>query len=222
MRQPALHITVALLAFTIGFLTADAYEQLTIALPVAFTVFVLIKGIIGLSLTRDHLKVVVITLIIWIPFAIFTLNMFMPPPFNCVVDFPEEEIKSFKGADKEDRLVAELNTDDYLGATICSCNSTNAVRPEVVISTGLLNEKTISKPAPRYPPLAKSTHITGTVVVSVIIDEAGKVIWAQAVTGHPLLRQAAMDAACQAGFSPTKVCGPPIYVNEILTYDFRL
>jgi TonB family protein len=88
------------------------------------------------------------------------------------------------------------------------------------ISGGVLNGKAKSLPQPEYPAIAKSAHAAGTVVVQVIIDERGDVISARAVSGHRLLRQAAVDAAQQAKFTPTLLSGQPVMVTGTLTYDF--
>jgi len=42
-------------------------------------------------------------------------------------------------------------------------------------------------------------------MVQVLVDEAGNVISAYAVSGHPLLQAAAVDAARNAKFSPTRL-----------------
>ena len=60
------------------------------------------------------------------------------------------------------------------------------------------------------------------VVVQVTVDEEGKVISASAVSGHPLLRQAAVQAAYQARFSPTLLSGQPVKVTGTITYNFNL
>jgi protein TonB len=77
-------------------------------------------------------------------------------------------------------------------------------------------------PKPAYPPIAKSAHAAGTVVVQVTIDETGKVISAKAVSGHPLLQQAAVQAAYQARFSPTQLSGQPVKVTGQINYNFQL
>src|SRR5438128_8087463 len=71
-------------------------------------------------------------------------------------------------------------------------------KPKTVVSGGVLNGKAISKPQPAYPPIAKAAKASGTVTVQVLVDEEGSVISAKAVSGHPLLQQAAVDAAYQA------------------------
>ena len=92
----------------------------------------------------------------------------------------------------------------------------------ITVSAGVLNGKAISKPAPSYPADALAAKAYGTVTVQVLIDEDGKVISARAVSGHPLLQQAAVDAAYQAQFAPTMLSGQPVKVSGVLTYDFTL
>jgi len=88
------------------------------------------------------------------------------------------------------------------------------------VSGGVLNGKAISLPKPSYPPLARAAKATGTVVVQVTVDENGNVVSAQPVSGHPLLRAAAVAAARSAKFSPTKLSGQPVKVTGVITYNF--
>jgi protein TonB len=92
--------------------------------------------------------------------------------------------------------------------------------PRAPISGGVLNGKAISLPKPGYPPIAKAAHASGTVVVQVLIDENGSVVSASAVSGHPLLINAAVTAARQARFSPTKLSGQPVKVTGVIQYNF--
>ena len=92
----------------------------------------------------------------------------------------------------------------------------------VVVSGGVLNGKAIAKPQPAYPPIAKAARAQGTVVVQVLVDEEGYVIAANAVSGHPLLQQAAVFAARQARFTPTYLGGQPVKVSGVITYNFVL
>lgn len=93
---------------------------------------------------------------------------------------------------------------------------------KTVISGGVLNGKAITKPQPAYPPIARAAKASGTVTVQILINEDGKVVEARAVSGHPLLRQAAVDAAYQAKFTPTRLEGKPVQVSGVLTYEFHL
>src|SRR5688572_15976627 len=88
------------------------------------------------------------------------------------------------------------------------------------ISGGVLNGKATSLPQPPYPPAARQVKASGTVMVQVLVDEKGNVVIAQAVTGHPLLRPAAVAAARQAKFSPTRLSGKPVKVSGVINYQF--
>jgi TonB family protein len=91
-----------------------------------------------------------------------------------------------------------------------------------IVSGGVLNGKAVSKPAPVYPPIAKAARAQGTVAVQILVNEDGDVISATAVSGHPLLQQAAVAAARQAKLSPTRLNGTPVKVSGTLTYNFML
>ena len=91
-----------------------------------------------------------------------------------------------------------------------------------VISGVSLKGKAISMPRPAYPEIARAQNLNGTVTVQIVVDESGRVISARAVSGHPLLQQAAVDAARQARFSPTLRNGKPVRVSGTLAYDFAL
>jgi protein TonB len=95
-------------------------------------------------------------------------------------------------------------------------------KPKTVVSGGVLNGKAISKPQPAYPPIAKAARASGTVTVQILVDEQGRVVSASAVSGHPLLQQAAVSAARQARFSPTLLSGQPVKVSGVITYNFVL
>jgi TonB family protein len=90
------------------------------------------------------------------------------------------------------------------------------------VSGGVLNGKALTLPKPIYPPQAKTARASGLVTVEVVIDEAGKVISAKAVEGHVLLRQAAVQAAQEARFSPTLLSGQPVKVSGQINYNFAL
>jgi len=95
-------------------------------------------------------------------------------------------------------------------------------KPKTVVSGGVLNGKAISKPQPAYPPIAKAARASGTVTVQILVDESGRVVSASAVSGHPLLQQAAVAAARNAKFSPTLLSGQPVKVSGVITYNFVL
>ncbi len=95
-------------------------------------------------------------------------------------------------------------------------------RPKTVVSGGVLNGKAISKPAPSYPAIAKQARASGSVTVQITVDEGGRVVSASAVSGHPLLQQAAVSAVRNWRFSPTLLSGQPVKVTGQVIVTFTL
>ena len=76
---------------------------------------------------------------------------------------------------------------------------------------------------PVYPNEAKRLNFSGQVKVEAIVDETGKVVYARAMTGKPLLRQVAVQAARDSSYQPKKACGnKPIKFRWLITYNFIL
>jgi len=88
------------------------------------------------------------------------------------------------------------------------------------ISGGVLNGKATSLPKPPYPAAARAVRASGAVNVQVTISESGSVVSASAVSGHPLLRQAAEQAARSARFAPTLLSGQAVSVTGVIVYNF--
>ena len=95
--------------------------------------------------------------------------------------------------------------------------STSGAKP---INGGILNNKAVALPVPEYPAAAKAVRAQGAVNVQVTVDEEGNVISVAAVSGHPLLRAAAVNAAREAKFAPTQLSGQPIKITGVLVYNF--
>lgn len=108
--------------------------------------------------------------------------------------------------------------------TTNSASSASASTPPVTrpVSGGVLNGRAINLPKPDYPQSAKTARAEGVVTVEVVLDEEGKVISARAVDGSSFLRQAAVDAARKARFSPTILSGQPVKISGVITYKFSL
>lgn len=90
------------------------------------------------------------------------------------------------------------------------------------VSGGVLNGTALSLPPPVYPDAAKRSRTSGVVTVEVILDETGKVVSAVASSGPNMLRDAAVQAALKARFSPTKLSGQPVKVSGVINYKFAL
>jgi protein TonB len=85
-----------------------------------------------------------------------------------------------------------------------------------------LIEKVIKRVQPDYPPLARAAKVSGAVAVEVVVDEAGDVVSARAISGHPLLKDAAVDAARQWKFEILIVNGKPARFVGTVTFNFQL
>jgi TonB family protein len=100
-------------------------------------------------------------------------------------------------------------------------NSDNRARPRVPVESGDLNNKATDLPKAIYPAEARKLHVTGQVKVRVIVDETGRVLSADIVSGPKQLWMAAIEAARKAHFEPTLVGGTAVKITGILTYDFK-
>jgi TonB family protein len=94
--------------------------------------------------------------------------------------------------------------------------------PPRLVSKGVITGEATYLPKPIYPAIAKSSRAQGAVSVQVLIDENGKVIAANAVSGHPTLLHAAERAAREARFKPTRLSDQPVKVSGVITYNFVL
>ena len=90
------------------------------------------------------------------------------------------------------------------------------------VSGQVLEGKATFKPTPIYPEAAKVIRAEGAVLVQILVDETGRVVSAQAASGHSLLRQAAVQAALRARFTPTLLTNQPVRVSGVITYNFVL
>ncbi|MGC2237340.1 MAG: TonB family protein [Pyrinomonadaceae bacterium] len=88
------------------------------------------------------------------------------------------------------------------------------------VSGGVVNSKATNLVKPAYPQAARAVRASGAVNVQVTISENGSVISASAVSGHPLLRQAAEQAARSSKFSPTLLSGQAVKVTGVIVYNF--
>jgi periplasmic protein TonB len=82
--------------------------------------------------------------------------------------------------------------------------------------------KLINKVPPQYPEVARSAHVTGTVVLRAVISKSGGIEQLQLVSGPPLLAKAAMDAVTQWRYRPTVLNGQPVEVDTTINVVFSL
>jgi TonB family protein len=78
----------------------------------------------------------------------------------------------------------------------------------------------LSAPPPGYPMLARIAHVQGRVVVEAVVDPNGAVSTAHVLSGHRLLRGAALGAVLQRRYRPYRVDGHPVEVSTTITLNF--
>ncbi len=128
---------------------------------------------------------------------------------------PSNQTQKTKG--EVDLLIEEMKNrnEPIFRACIEPCSdSEKSQRPQVTVGGA------VDKVMPVYPATAMAARVTGTVVVSLVIDEDGRVIAAQAVRGHPLLQSASVKAAKESTFMPARVAGTPVKALVTITYRF--
>jgi TonB family protein len=94
-------------------------------------------------------------------------------------------------------------------------------RPQQV-QEGILRGRAITLVKPVYPSVAKNLNILGEVKVQILISEDGHVMDAKAISGSPVLRPPAVEAAKKSVFQPTLVNGIPVKAEGILTFVFDI
>lgn len=101
-------------------------------------------------------------------------------------------------------------------------HKTSTKKPNTkLISKGVINDRALIFVEPDYPPAAGELTISGKVRVEVVLDEAGYVIEAKALTGHSLLTKPSVEAAKNSKFAPFFLDQEPIRVKGIIIYNFK-
>jgi hypothetical protein len=80
----------------------------------------------------------------------------------------------------------------------------------------------IKKVEPIYPKAALLAHIQGRVIIEAVTDIYGRVIKTTLISGHPLLKPAAVEAVKQWVYEPYIIDGNPRPVIFIVNVNFTL
>jgi TonB family protein len=96
--------------------------------------------------------------------------------------------------------------------TAVSHASEGSLKPEAIVSKLF---------PPVYPPLARQARIAGDVVIQVEVRQDGSVAAAEVISGHPMLKQAALDSAQKTTFECSE-CGNGVKIYRLIyTFGFR-
>ncbi|MFM9905914.1 MAG: energy transducer TonB [Pyrinomonadaceae bacterium] len=101
-------------------------------------------------------------------------------------------------------------------------STTKKVKLPPVCSDCLLPDNAILLPEPKYPAAARAVGVFGTVTVEIVVNKLGKVVYAKAVSGHPLLWAASEKAALRAKFKPALLSKRPVSVRTTIAYKYVL
>lgn len=96
--------------------------------------------------------------------------------------------------------------------------------PQHIIMDGkVLATKRLDHTGPEYPIEARMKHISGTVLMRVVISKAGIPTQIEIFSGaDPLLDRAALEAVKQFRYSPATVNGEPAEVDSVISVIFSL
>jgi protein TonB len=75
---------------------------------------------------------------------------------------------------------------------------------------------------PVYPPIAKSARISGTVELQAVIGTDGRIRELRVLSGHPLLREAAIQAVRQWVYKPPILNGASVEIVAPVAVIFRM
>jgi uncharacterized protein len=149
-------------------------------------------------------------------------------------EFIEDKATEFQEASSElvqenvkeegevDTLLKELKEKNELVVGVCLDDKLCKPIDKYGKAKLLVTKRREGIPHPPYPPVAKAARVHGRVEVKMVIDETGKVIGAQVIDGHPLLRSASLKAARELTFPPALLDKKPVKVTGIVAYNFIL
>jgi len=110
--------------------------------------------------------------------------------------------------------------DDNAGQTLVSASSVD--KGAKTNGGNVAAAKLVRQVTPLYPPIAKTAHISGTVMLHAVIAKDGTIQELTYVSGPPLLMKNAMDAVHQWRYSPTLLNGEPVEVDTTISVVFTL
>jgi TonB family protein len=101
-------------------------------------------------------------------------------------------------------------------------DGSSPIPSEIKVSPGIAQGLLRKSIAPEYPLVAKAAHVSGTVVLQAIIGKDGQIHDLKAVSGPPMLLQAALDAVQQWEYEPYRLNGETVEVLTTINVVFQL
>jgi len=115
---------------------------------------------------------------------------------------------------------------DGPATSIFHTNPPPTVRPaqirSVPVSSGVIEGYILHRTTPVYPTIARTVGVSGTVALAATISRTGTIENLRVLSGHPMLRQAAIDAVQQWRYRPYLLNGQPVEVETTINVVFNL
>ncbi len=136
----------------------------------------------------------------------------VPVPTLPVVNVASNPAPSFGGQPKEPTP----------GSGLLETSAPAPASPVVNITKRLDPPRLVSSPPPSYPSVARSTNVSGFVLIDAVVDETGKIGDMKVLSGNPILRQAAMESLRMWKYQPARLNGQPTSAHVQVRMNFSL
>ena len=157
-----------------------------------------------------------------------TASEVMAALVNSAPNPPTQQTRTVPVIDRERAASAPVAISSLKGSSPPSANVRASASPAVEkagapqrISSGVMTAAKISGVAPRYPLIAKASHVSGAVVLDAVISKTGLVEDVQVVSGPNVLRRSAVDAVKTWKYKPSLLNGEPVKVGTVIVVNFR-
>ena len=92
----------------------------------------------------------------------------------------------------------------------------------IKLNSDVMASKTIVSFPVEMPPDAIKKHMSGRVLVHVVLDAGGNIKELKSLEGDPILSAAVVDSVKRWRFAPTKLDGDPVEVEFEIPYEFQV
>jgi protein TonB len=168
------------------------------------------------AIARSNLADNVLIIPPGIPPRVEMITETAPPP---QLSYSDGGVEGALGPGSRDGVWQSLN-DTFSRVIPPSRPASVQVRP--FRTSNMLEGSLVRRVQPVYPSMAKLAHIQGPVVLAAVISKAGTIDNLRALSGHPMLIPAAIDAVSQWRYRPYILNGEPIEVETQITVNFIL
>jgi TonB family protein len=150
--------------------------------------------------------------------TVFSLPIQSTPKLQVQTGTIQDAVKEIKN----DRSLGSSSETDPPTPPPLQLPKENPISKKESTLKNVLQGEAITRVQPRYPVKARMYNAAGEVRVQVDISETGRVTSARAISGHPLLRDAAEIAARKWIFKPTTIDSVPVTTRIVLNFDFNV